>query len=50
MQEEINALKEKNTKIDELMEAIKFLKERDNVWKEEIELLIQMQNSSGKHV
>lgn len=50
MQEEINALKEKNSKIDELMEAIAFLKQRDNARKEEIELLMQMQNSSGRHV
>ncbi|XP_050908543.1 uncharacterized protein LOC127122209 [Lathyrus oleraceus] len=49
MQEEINALKEKNSKIDELMEAIAFLKQRDNARKEEIELLMQMQNSSERH-
>ncbi|CAL5193540.1 unnamed protein product [Lathyrus oleraceus] len=49
MQEEINALKEKNSKIDELMEAIAFLKQRDNARKKEIELLMQMQNSSGRH-
>ncbi|KAI5421010.1 uncharacterized protein LOC127137692 [Lathyrus oleraceus] len=47
MQEEINALKEKNSKIDELMEA--FLKQRDNARKEEIELLMQMKNSSERH-
>ncbi|KAI5409578.1 hypothetical protein KIW84_055125 [Lathyrus oleraceus] len=49
MQEEINALKENNSKIDELMEAIAFLMQRDNARKEEIELLMQMQNSSGRH-
>lgn len=32
------------------MEAIAFLKQRDNARKEEIELLMQMQNSSGRHV
>ncbi|XP_058742436.1 uncharacterized protein LOC131614920 [Vicia villosa] len=48
MQEEINALKEKNSKIDELMEAITFLKKRDNARTKEIELLMQMQNSSGR--
>ncbi|XP_058757665.1 uncharacterized protein LOC131630938 [Vicia villosa] len=48
MQEEINALKEKNSKIDELMEAIAFLKQRDNAKTKEIELLRQIQNSSGR--
>ncbi|XP_058770486.1 uncharacterized protein LOC131644106 isoform X3 [Vicia villosa] len=48
MQEEINALKEKNSKIDELMEAITFLRQRDNAKTKEIELLMQMQNSSGR--
>ncbi|KAI5391322.1 hypothetical protein KIW84_076240 [Lathyrus oleraceus] len=45
---QINALKEKNLKFDELMEAIAFLKHKDNARKEEIELLMQMQNSSGR--
>ncbi|XP_058784879.1 uncharacterized protein LOC131659746 [Vicia villosa] len=48
MQEEINALKEKNSKIDELMEAITLLKKRDDARTKEIELLMQMQNSSGR--
>ncbi|XP_058727981.1 uncharacterized protein LOC131599727 [Vicia villosa] len=48
MQEEINALKEKNSKIDELMEAIALLTQRDNAKTKEIELLMQMQNSSGR--
>ncbi|CAI8618381.1 unnamed protein product [Vicia faba] len=47
-QEEINALKEKNSKIDEFMEAVKFLTQRDNARTKEIELLLQMQNSSEK--
>ncbi|XP_058776326.1 uncharacterized protein LOC131650637 [Vicia villosa] len=50
MQEEINALKEKNSKIDELMDAITFLKKRDDARTKEIELLMQMQNSSGRQV
>ncbi|KAI5398723.1 hypothetical protein KIW84_064193 [Lathyrus oleraceus] len=49
MHEEIIALKENNSKIDELMEEISLLKQRDNVRKEEIELLMQMPNSSGRH-
>ncbi|CAI8584527.1 unnamed protein product [Vicia faba] len=48
MQEEINALKEKNSKIDELMETVTFLTQRDNARTKEIELLLQMQNSSGR--
>ena len=50
MQEEINALKEKNSKIDELMEAVAFLTQRDNARTKEIELLMQMQNSSERQV
>ena len=42
MQEEINALKEKNSKIDELMKAVTFLTQRDNARTKEIELLLQM--------
>ena len=50
MQEEINALKEKNSKIDELTQAIIFLTQRDKARKKEIELLMQMQNFSGRQV
>ncbi|CAI8619380.1 unnamed protein product [Vicia faba] len=48
MQEEINALKEKNSKIDELTQAIIFLTQRDKARTKEIELLMQMQNFSGR--
>ncbi|CAI8593548.1 unnamed protein product [Vicia faba] len=48
MQEEINALKEKNSKIDELTQAIIFLTQRDKARIKEIELLMQMQNFSGR--
>ena len=50
MQEEIVALKEKNSKIDELLEEIALLKQRDNARKEEISLLMQMQNSNRRQV
>ncbi|CAI8611778.1 unnamed protein product [Vicia faba] len=48
MQEEINALKEKNSKIDELTQAIIFLMQRDKARTKENELLMQMQNFSGR--
>ncbi|CAI8612739.1 unnamed protein product [Vicia faba] len=48
MQEEINALKENNSKIDELTQAIIFLTQRDKARTKEIELLMQMQNFSGR--
>ncbi|CAI8599781.1 unnamed protein product [Vicia faba] len=48
MQEEINALKEKNSKIDELTQAIIFLTQRDKARTKENELLMQMQNFSGR--
>ncbi|CAI8615163.1 unnamed protein product [Vicia faba] len=48
MQEEINALKEKNSKIDELTHAIIFLTQRDKARTKENELLMQMQNFSGR--
>ncbi|CAI8587182.1 unnamed protein product [Vicia faba] len=48
MQEEINALKEKNSKIDELTQAIIFLTQRDKARTKEIELLMQTQNFSGR--
>src|ERR1044072_6965164 len=50
MQEEINALKEKNSKIDELTETIIFLTQRDKARTKEIELLMQMQHFSGRQV
>lgn len=46
----LSHLKKKNSKIDELMKKIVLIKQRDNSRKEEISLLMEMQNSNERHV